>query len=332
MTSPVTAPSYFCPDHAEFLTELAGQAWCGKCPAPYPVREGIWMLDVMNRADRKAFDEQVLGNPIPLDPNKAPRLLAAAGVTSLRDANILDVGCGLGDLTYGLAQTPFISSSRIYAFDHSVESLRQASAVNLPSNGNCVHFSAQDALHLFFAPGSFDLVAGSAVLHHFLDYPGFLREAARILKPGGIAIFAEPFFDGYFWPALFLKLAIEECGFDVNSPEFSRASVIGIVQFMARHRGNTPELEHMTDKHYFRESELLMAAHDAGFGSVRFMAYDAPAFYRGWMPYFLDIYGITRPEIRRSAIAKYDSVAEFAGPLLPNLMSHFKYIVLGKAG
>lgn len=289
------------------------------------------MLDVVNRPDRTAFDEQVLGNPIPLDLNKAPRLLGAAGIGSLHNANILDVGCGLGDLTYGLALSPSISGSHIYAFDHSVESLRQARAVGRPDNGNTVHFSAQDALHLFFAAESFDLVAGSAVLHHFLDYPGFLREAARILKPGGIAVFAEPFFDGYFWPALFLKTAIEECGFDLNSPEFSQASIIGIVEFMARHRGNVPELEQMTDKHYFREDELMTAADQAGFRSVRFLPYDPPIFYRDWMPYFLDIYGITRPEIRRSAIAQYNRVAELAGPLLPNLMSHFKYVVFRKA-
>jgi ubiquinone/menaquinone biosynthesis C-methylase UbiE len=331
MTTSEGTPSYFCHEHAELLTESGGQARCPKCPAPYVVREGIWMLDVMSRPDRKVFDEQVLGNPIPLDLAKGRRLLAAAGLASLHRASILDVGCGLGDLTYGLAQSEFISDSDIYAFDHSVESLRRASAVNRAEVRNRVHFSAQDALHLFFADGSFDLVAGSAVLHHFLDYLGFLHEASRILKPGGTAVFAEPFFDGYFWPALFLKNAIEECGLDLNSAEFSNASIIGIVQFMARHRGNTPELEQMTDKHYFRESELLVAAINAGFTSVHFLPYDPPAFYEGWMPYFLDIYGIERPEVRRAAIAQYDRVAAFAGPLLPSLMSHFRYIVLRKA-
>jgi ubiquinone/menaquinone biosynthesis C-methylase UbiE len=184
------------------------------------------MLDVMNRPDRAAFDEQVLTNPIPLDLEKAPRLLAAANAGAFRNANILDVGCGLGDLTYGLAQASTISQSDIYAFDHSLESLRQAAAVHNPRNGNRIHFSAQDAMHLFFADGFFDLVAGSAVLHHFLDYPGFLREAARVLKPGATAVFAEPFFDGYFWPALFLKNALEEHCSDWKSSEFSGAAIV----------------------------------------------------------------------------------------------------------
>jgi ubiquinone/menaquinone biosynthesis C-methylase UbiE len=296
------------------------------------VEEGIWMLDVMKRPDAAAFDEQVLSNPIPLDLEKAQRLLAAGGTQSYRNANILDVGCGLGDLTHGLAQSVAISDSDIYAFDHSLESLRLASSVTRGGGNNRIHFSVQDALHLFFADQSFDLVVGSAVLHHFLDYPSFLREAARLLKPGATAIFAEPFFDGYFWPALFLKNSLAEHGLELTSQEFSgAATIIGLVEYMSRHRGNSRALEHMTDKHFFRESELFATAVDAGFDSVRFSAVAPPEFYDLWMPHFLDIYGVSHPEVRRSAMAQYDQVAALAGPLLPALMSHFKYVVLRKA-
>ena len=325
-------PYYFCRNHTELLVESGGKAWCSKCIGPYVVQDGVWLLDLVNRPDRAAFDEQVLSNPTPLNLNKASRLLSAAGITSLSKANILDVGCGLGDLAYGLAQATAITDSDIYAVDHSYESLRLANAVNLPVHPNRIHFSAQDALHLFFADGTFDLVAGSAVLHHFHDYPGFFREAARILKPGGIAVFAEPFFEGYFWPALFLKNAFEECGVSANSSEHTIPSIVETVHFMARHRGNTPELEQMTDKHYFQENEITAAADDAGFVSVRFAPYSRPKFYDNWMSRFLDIYGVTRSDVRRSAIEQYDRVAALAGPLLPNLMSHFKSIVLRKSG
>jgi SAM-dependent methyltransferase len=35
-------------------------------------------------------------------------------------------------------------------------------------------------------PGSFDLVASNAVLEHVADVPGFAREIARVLAPGGL--------------------------------------------------------------------------------------------------------------------------------------------------
>lgn len=290
------------------------------------------MLDVVNRADKAAFDAQVLHSGIPLDLEKAGNSLSAGSIGLLKDANILDIGCGLGDLTYGLTHSPAISNSAVYAFDHSVESLRQAAFAQIPANGNSVHFSAQDALKLFFADNFFDFAAGSAVLHHFHDYPAFLNELARVLKPGAKAIFSEPFFDGYLWPTLFLKNAIEEQGLTLNAPGLGSASVIvGLADFIARHRGADPELEHMTDKHFFRESEVSLAATTAGFRSVQFMNVAQPDFYTAWMPYFLDIYGVTHQKVRRSAITQYDRAAALASPLLPELMSHFKYIVLQKS-
>jgi SAM-dependent methyltransferase len=331
MTVSADSARYFCRFHGRELAEAGGEACCEECERNYQIREGIWMLDVMNRPDRAAFDEQVLAQPIPLDLEKARRMLAAAGAPKLRGANILDVGCGLGDLTYGLAQADSIADSDIYAFDHSVESLRRAAAVNSAANNNRVHFSAQDAMRLFFADNSFDLVAGCAVIHHFLDYPGFLREVARILKPGGVAVFAEPFFDGYLWPAFILKNAIEECGLDVGSPEFARTTILESVSFMSRHRGNAPALEILTDKHCFRESELILAASEAGFATARFIPYEPPEFSGGWMAYFLEVYGVTHPEVCRSAIAQFARLKELVGPLLADIVSHFKYIVLRKA-
>jgi SAM-dependent methyltransferase len=43
-----------------------------------------------------------------------------------------------------------------------------------------------------FADNSFDFVFGNAVLHH-LDIAAAAREIYRVLKPGGVAIFREPF-------------------------------------------------------------------------------------------------------------------------------------------
>jgi len=47
-----------------------------------------------------------------------------------------------------------------------------------------------------FAPESFDLVVGAAVLHHLFHPEKVIEGCARILKPGGRAIFFEPFENG----------------------------------------------------------------------------------------------------------------------------------------
>ena len=99
---------------------------------------------------------------------------------------------------------------------------------------------------------------------------------------------------------------------------------------MCRHRGNSPALENLTDKHFFRDSEIVAAAEAAGFDSIRFQPFEAPEFYDNWMAHFLDIYGVTNPEVCRVAIAHYNRVAALSGPLLPSLMAHFKYIILRK--
>lgn len=52
-------------------------------------------------------------------------------------------------------------------------------------------FHLMDAHHLDFEDDYFDFVYGGAVLHH-LDLPIAYSEIARVLKPNGLMIFAEP--------------------------------------------------------------------------------------------------------------------------------------------
>jgi len=58
-----------------------------------------------------------------------------------------------------------------------------------------------DAEHLAFPDASFDLVCGTSIIHH-LDVDRAYGEVARVLKPGGIAVFLEalghnPAINGY---------------------------------------------------------------------------------------------------------------------------------------
>jgi SAM-dependent methyltransferase len=60
---------------------------------------------------------------------------------------------------------------------------------DLTDHENRVCFAAIDALALPLFDESIDLVYGSALVHHLPEREPFLREVARVLRPGGRAVF-----------------------------------------------------------------------------------------------------------------------------------------------
>jgi SAM-dependent methyltransferase len=99
---------------------------------------------------------------------------------------VLDYGCGHGMAAVVLARR----GARVAAFDLSPgyvnEARRRAAA-----NAVAIDFVQADAEHLPFADASFARVWGNAILHH-LDLRSAMRELHRVLRPGGIAVFCEP--------------------------------------------------------------------------------------------------------------------------------------------
>lgn len=57
--------------------------------------------------------------------------------------------------------------------------------------GCAVEFRKMDAHDLEFADGSFDMVFGTAILHH-LEFARAMREIHRVLREGGKIVFVEP--------------------------------------------------------------------------------------------------------------------------------------------
>lgn len=54
----------------------------------------------------------------------------------------------------------------------------------------------EDALALTFGDGSLDVIVSNDVLEHVPDLEAALREAARVLRPGGALVFSVPFHSG----------------------------------------------------------------------------------------------------------------------------------------
>ena len=95
---------------------------------------------------------------------------------------VLDIGCGPGTITAGLARragtvigadisSAVVEEARCHAADEGVENLS---------------FEVASAYELPWSDGSFDVVFAHQVLQHLADPVRALREARRVLRPGGV--------------------------------------------------------------------------------------------------------------------------------------------------
>jgi len=98
---------------------------------------------------------------------------------------ILEAGCGTGRWMALFREF----GNTVFGVDHSMEQLRFAKA-RAPEFG----LAAADVLSVPFRASTFDAVFSSYVAEHFRAGPGAaLREAHRVLKPGGLLFLAVPF-------------------------------------------------------------------------------------------------------------------------------------------
>lgn len=96
--------------------------------------------------------------------------------------HVLDYGCGTGGTTARL----LARGAQVTGFDISFTRLQAAQARAAPAA-----FLECAAELLPFSDGAFDAVLGKQILHH-LDLKLAVREIARVLRPGGRAVFLEP--------------------------------------------------------------------------------------------------------------------------------------------
>ncbi|NQW17966.1 MAG: methyltransferase domain-containing protein [Chloroflexi bacterium] len=100
------------------------------------------------------------------------------------DMNLLDLGCGPGSITVGLAE--WIPEGHVTGidFDDSViESAKKDAAERGLTNTDFISGSVYE---LPFENSSFDAVYSHQVLQHLSEPQQMLREAIRVVKPGGV--------------------------------------------------------------------------------------------------------------------------------------------------
>jgi len=111
---------------------------------------------------------------------------------------MLDLGCGTGFLIR-LARDLF---DEIHGVDVTPAMLERVDT----SSGNVVlHHAAAEKLPL--GDAEFDLVTAYSFLHHLEDYRGALREARRVLRPGGL-FYADLEPNKLFWDVMTALAAV----------------------------------------------------------------------------------------------------------------------------
>ena len=100
---------------------------------------------------------------------------------------LLDIGCGGGHVSY--LASAFAES--VTACDLSPEMLATVSRVAAERGLANIETRQGKAEALPFGDASFDAVASRYSAHHWQDFSLALREAARVLKPGGLAVFID---------------------------------------------------------------------------------------------------------------------------------------------
>jgi ubiquinone/menaquinone biosynthesis C-methylase UbiE len=96
---------------------------------------------------------------------------------------VLDIGCGPGSITVGLAR--YVAPAETIGVDQSDEALDAARSLAVGRNVGNAHFEQADVYELPFEEASFDVIYGHQILQHLADPVAALTEARRVLRSGG---------------------------------------------------------------------------------------------------------------------------------------------------
>jgi SAM-dependent methyltransferase len=190
-------------------------------------------------------------------------------------ARALEIGAGTGYFTLNLMQEGVIASGVCTDVSPGMLGALRANAERL---GLEIETVACDAAALPFEDESFDIVLGHAVLHHLPELERAFAEFARVLRPGGVLLFAgEPSRYGDR-----IAGAPKRAGAAI-APLWRR--LVGARPANAGGNGGAPDdhaLEPLVDVHAFTPGELERPARAAGFADVRLRGEELVANIFGW--------------------------------------------------
>ncbi len=111
-------------------------------------------------------------------------------------AQLLDVGCGPGNITADLAR--LVSPGEVVGIDASADVVARATA-SVPEESTNLRFEVADTYSLPWDDGTFDVVHAHQVLQHLTDPVAALREMRRVLRPGGLLGVRDADYRAFMW-------------------------------------------------------------------------------------------------------------------------------------
>ena len=111
--------------------------------------------------------------------------------------DLLDVGCGPGNITTDLANR--VKPGRTVGIDAAETVVDTARAAAEEQGVTGVEFEVADVYDLPFADASFDVVHAHQVLQHLADPVAALREMHRVCRPGGVVAARDSDYEAMTW-------------------------------------------------------------------------------------------------------------------------------------
>ena len=116
-----------------------------------------------------------------------------------RGMRVLDVGCGPGSITRGLAER--VAPGEAVGLDLSRETLDAARQEAAARGLDNLRYEEGSVYELPFADGSFDVAYAHQVFQHLRERDAALREILRVLRPGGlVAVRDVDWGTAAYWP------------------------------------------------------------------------------------------------------------------------------------
>jgi SAM-dependent methyltransferase len=155
---------------------------------------------------------------------KVFKFLEQAGVTV--GGSVLDAGCGGGGMPLSFAE----EARQVVGIDLAPRFVDAGHRLAAERGLRNLHFTRADGQALPFPDAAFDMVLSHAVIEHVADAARYMRELARVLKPGGtMYLSTAPYlsFAGAHLPRLVLPLPLHLL--------LGRRLSFGIFVWLARH-------------------------------------------------------------------------------------------------
>jgi ubiquinone/menaquinone biosynthesis C-methylase UbiE len=173
---------------------MAGMRLCCRVPDQKIEFERSRIASISTRYDReRAFHDEAFAHDTRASAAKAYSITDASERRYRErlerygpDSDVLECGCGPASHAFALA------GARVTGVDLSPVAIELATERAVAEGvAESTAFEVMNAEDLRFPDSSFDLVCGTAILHH-LRLDQAYAEVARTLRPGGRAVFLEP--------------------------------------------------------------------------------------------------------------------------------------------